>query len=214
MLKSVNVDIHVAEAIETTDLEENIPVMVNEDELGAVKADEPLDDDIIEHEKSLNKDPSLVTSHRKNSTGVDGACEQELLLDTPKVGSSNQDKIDADIDVCKQEAQECKVVTVWALVSLDSCLRSSLSSNDLKAVEGIFNRLDHLRKNIVKLEFGSYNTRSGNDVFCHDLQVKVAVDTSSLWDSARKYIWKFLGQDEWTLGDGTIFSVSRIHVKH
>ena len=81
-------------------------------------------------------------------------------------------------------------------------------------MEGIFYRLDHLRKNIVKLEFGSYNTRSGNDVFCHDLQVKVAVDTSSLWDSARKYTWKFLGQDEWTLGDGTIVSVSRIHVKH
>ena len=80
-------------------------------------------------------------------------------------------------------------------------------------MEGIFNRLDHLRKNIVKLEFGTYSTRSGNNVFCHDLHVKVSVDTSSLWDSARKYVWKFLGQDEWTLGDGTIVSVNRIHVK-
>ena len=57
------------------------------------------------------------------------------------------------------------------------------------------------------------NTRSGNNVFCHDLSVQVLVDSSGLWEGARKYIWKFMGQDEWTLADGTIVNVNRIHVK-
>ena len=62
---------------------------------------------------SLDKDPSIEISHGKNSTGVDGACGQELKVDTPKVDSLNLEKIDTNIDVCRQEAEECKVVTVW-----------------------------------------------------------------------------------------------------
>ena len=46
------------------------------------------------------------------------------------------------------------------------------------------------------------------------MSVSVEVDTSPLWDNARAYVWKFIGQDEWTFKDGMNVSVSRIHVKY
>ena len=145
-----------------------------------------------------------------NTSDTTGACGHENTISlTADIDSSNVNNDQNEVNANK----DCSFVTVWTLVSLDSCLRASLNADDLKAVESIFKRFDHLKKNIVELKIGTYSTRSGNGVYCHDLHVKVIVDTGGLWDGARKYIWKFMGQDEWTLSDGTIVSVNRIHTK-
>ena len=78
-------------------------------------------------------------------------------------------------------------------MKFDKSPHDVLSSNDLKTIEGIVNQHEHLRRNIRKLE--------------------LYVDTSSMWNSPRTYIWKFLGQDEWKLGNGTMVTICRIHVK-
>ena len=56
-----------------------------------------------------------------------------------------------------------------------------------------------MRRNILKIEFGEYSTRRDDNGFCHFLDVKLLIDTSRLWENARPYVWKFIGQDEWKL---------------
>ena len=103
--------------------------------------------------------------------------------------------------------------TVWALVTIDCSLQPNLSAQDLKRVEGILTRHDHLRRNIVKIDFGQYHTNRSDDGFCHKLDLKLKVDTSGLWENARPYIWKFFGQEEWKYADGMLITFNRIHVK-
>ena len=81
------------------------------------------------------------------------------------------------------------------------------------AIEGIVSRHDHLRKNVKHIEFGSYSSGRGSDGFHHRMSLKLSVDTSSLWDNPRMYVWKFLAQQEWKLGDGCLVTFNRIHVK-
>ena len=74
-------------------------------------------------------------------------------------------------------------------------------------VKGIVHRNDHMKKNVKSIEFGEYKTfRSRQEnLFDHSLWIRLLVDTSRLWEN---------GQQEWKLGDGTIMTANRIHVKY
>ena len=90
-----------------------------------------------------------------------------------------------------------------------------MKEQDFKYVESVVYRYDHLKQNVRKIEFGNYRTSVNNDkiTFDHSLSMKLIVDQSQLWSGARSYIWKFLGQYEWTKSDGTLMTINRIHVK-
>ena len=103
--------------------------------------------------------------------------------------------------------------TVWAQVSLEASQNPTFLAQDVKRVEEILTRYDHLRRNIVKIDFGQYSTTRNEDGFCHKLDLKLIVDTSRLWENARPYVWKFLGQQEWKYADGSLTTFNRIHVK-
>ena len=65
-------------------------------------------------------------------------------------------------------------------------------AQDVKQVEEILTHHDHLRKNLVKIDFEQYSTNRN----AKKLDFKSVVDTSVLWKNARTYLWKFLGQQE------------------
>ena len=106
-------------------------------------------------------------------------------------------------------------INVYSKVNFDCCPNDKLSSSDLKTFEGILFRHEHLRRNIKKVEYGHYSTRkdSNDGLFTHVLDMRLVVDTTRLWETGRSYIWKFTGQDEWKLANGTMVSVNRIHTK-
>ena len=83
-------------------------------------------------------------------------------------------------------------------------------------VKGIVHRNDHMKKNVKSIKFAEYRTfRSRQEnLFDHSLWIRLLVDTSQLWENGRSYIWKHLGQQEWKLGDGTVVTANRIHVKY
>ena len=122
-------------------------------------------------------------------------------------------EVQNDIEVNRPSVPE--MVTVYAKANFSQCTREALSSNDLKALEGIYYRSDHLRRNFRSVECGSYRShRSESEgLLDHVLDIKFTVDTSRLWENARSYTWKHLGQYEWKLNDGTIVTFNRIHVK-
>jgi len=106
-------------------------------------------------------------------------------------------------------------VVVHARVNIDSCPNQNLLDKHVKSVEGMIFHSDHLRRNIKKVEFLSYSSRHGdNQKFDLTVGPKLWVDPSNLWENARAYTWKHLGQSEWKLGDGSILTFNRIHVKY
>ena len=73
---------------------------------------------------------------------------------------------------------------------------------------------EHLRKNILKIQAGRQTNRKlRNGAFKHTLELRIVVRTGNLWENARKYIWRNLGQDMWTRKDGSTLTLDRIHVK-
>ena len=162
----------------------------------------------------------------------DTALEKEILDITIEKTIVDYNKIeDFDKDVeydCKDsniqeddsnDSKVDKTITetiVHAQIHFDQCQSSYLSQNHLQTIQGIIFRSDHLRRNVKHIEFGENRTyRSDHEnSFDHQIWIRLQVDSSNLWENARSYIWKHLGQQEWKLGDGTIVTANRIHVKY
>ena len=58
---------------------------------------------------------------------------------------------------------------------------------DLKSLEGVIFRQNHMKENIQKLEYGKYfsNRANNNQNFKHTIEVKLTVNTKKLWENAR-----------------------------
>ena len=141
--------------------------------------------------------------------------------DVAKVEVQSDTIVNTSVDVSVKELSENKVnessslkeQVVWATASFVS-KNSTLSANDIKRAERILTRHDHLRRNFLKFDFGQYSSSCVNGGYCHSLDMKIVVDLSSLWENARPYVWKFIGQEEWKYSDGMCITFDRIHVKH
>ena len=89
-----------------------------------------------------------------------------------------------------------------------------MTQSDADFVEGIVFGQNHLKGNISKLEFGQHFSRKfGQTDFKHSIELRIIVRTHNLWENARSYIWKHLGQFEWSTKDGAKVMLNRIHVK-
>ena len=88
---------------------------------------------------------------------------------------------------------------VYAEVSLDNSPNSSLLQADLRSIENLIFRQNHVRENVQNLENGQYfSIRARNQNFKHTIDIKLLVTKPNLWENARSYIWRHFGQHEWT----------------
>ena len=135
--------------------------------------------------------------------------------DVAKNDSFIDSKSDNKASELREGQNNSEMAVVHAQVSFADCPRESLSSKELTSVEGILFRLDHMKQNLKSKEFGRYITRRSDDGvnFTHTLDLKLFVATERLWETARSYIWRHMGQYTWTLHDGTQVTMNRIHVK-
>ena len=91
-----------------------------------------------------------------------------------------------------------------------------VTSNELKSVDGIIYRKEHLKQNIHSIKYGGYKmfrSSNGDQKYSHILQLKLFVRTGRLRETPQLYAWRHLGQDSWTLQDGTQITMNRIHMK-
>ena len=123
----------------------------------------------------------------------------------------SENKMDEKNTLVKNEPEES---LVFGVVSFNNSPNSSLSKSDLKSLEGLIFRQNHMKENILKLEYGEYfSKKSRNQSFSHTIEIKLLVSTKKLWENARSYIWRHFGQSEWENKDGTKLTVNRIHMK-
>jgi len=103
---------------------------------------------------------------------------------------------------------------VYATASLRNSPNSKVDQLYIDSIVQIAECKDHLRRNITKIEIGNIrNRRSGNNTFMHEVELLIQVDTSSLWEPGRTYLWKHLGNSSWKLSDGCEVSFIKIHHK-
>ena len=131
-----------------------------------------------------------------------------LISETVPVKETIMSPTDANVGNSSPKEQ-----VVWGVINFTCCQNAKLREQDLKRVEKIMNRYDHLKKNFVKIDFGQYSSNKIDNRFSHSLDMKLLVDVSNLWENARPYVWKFLGQEEWKYDDGMCITFDRIHVK-
>ena len=97
---------------------------------------------------------------------------------------------------------------------LEDSLNSCVENADVNDIIDIIDSKDHLRRNINKIRLGRIqNFDAGNSKFRHEIEFVFEVNSSYLWESARAYLWKHLGNSEWKLGDGRLLTFVRIHRK-
>ena len=105
-------------------------------------------------------------------------------------------------------------IIVYAQVNYNLCPESSLMDDNIKAIDKIIFRNNHMKNYVKSIEHGKiFNRRNKSNSFDHMLEIKLTVYTTRLWESARSFIWKQIGQDQWTLSDGSLVTFNRIHVK-
>ena len=157
------------------DIQAETAVLSNESEVQ--NDEESLDD--VDH-KALSTDV-IVEEPAESSKIASGKVAEVVkasIEDSSEKNIGQDDIAHVQNNADKSNGNESKPTTMWTLISLDKCGRSSLNSSDFRAVQEIFTRFEHLKKNIVKLEIGNFRSRRENEVFCHDLSMKVLVDSS------------------------------------
>ena len=131
-------------------------------------------------------------------------------IDSTEINGKGIDIVSAN-EVNNEKKEE---VLVFATAVFESTSLQILTQNEANFIERLVFRENHLKQNIVKLDFGPQNCKKlDNKPYKHSLDLNLSVRTSKLWEGPRSYIWKHLGQFEWTQSDGTKVVLNRIHVK-
>ena len=107
------------------------------------------------------------------------------------------------------------LVVVWATAVFEDSRREFLTQNDYDSLEKVLRGAKHLNENISTIEaLQQSNRKLRTGQFKHSLEIKLTVKTARLWENARSYIWRNLGQNIWTKRDGEKLSFAKIHVKY
>ena len=174
-------------------------------------------DDNTEHVDKITENSEFVSDTLGDTTETvvqveRDAIEENIKSNHVEVAENPSVEIDKVLMEIKIEVPEESII--HAEVSFDNSPNASLSQADLKFLEEIIFRLNHMRNNICRLDYGEYFTsKLRNQKFKHKLEIKLMVKTKNLWENARSYIWKHFGQHEWQHKDGTKLTMNRIHMK-
>ena len=105
------------------------------------------------------------------------------------------------------------VILVHATAIIDGSPNESLTNDERNAIVKIVRSKDHLTMNIEHVDYTYLSSRELRSKYKHTVGLTISVKTCNLWEGARSYIWKHLGRDTWTLGNGAEVNLVRIHQK-
>ena len=105
------------------------------------------------------------------------------------------------------------VVKIHATAVIDNSPNEAITNDDINSVSKILTNRDHLAQNIVNIEYTNVSTREFREKFKHSVGIVISVKTCNLWEGARSYIYRHTGRDTWTLRNGSVVNIARIHQK-
>ena len=112
-----------------------------------------------------------------------------------------------------RENQVPPVVMIHATAVIDDSPNAALTNDDINSLAKIIGSKDHLVNNVANFNYSYLSTKELRTKFKHTVGLVIHVKTCNLWEGARSYIWKHLGQDTWTLRNGSEVNIVKIHQK-
>ena len=106
------------------------------------------------------------------------------------------------------------VVQIRAIGVFDDSPDSDLGTDAIASMLKLIKHKEHLEHNVEKVEWKHLSSREFRaNRFKHTVEVVIYVKTANLWEGARSYLWKHLGGETWTRGNGTVISLAKMHEK-
>ena len=106
------------------------------------------------------------------------------------------------------------IVTIHATAVLEDSPFSTLMQEEVDSLVRFVTNKEHLARNIENIVYDHLSSREFRSTrFKHTVALKLIVKTANLWEGPRNYLWKHIGQDTWTRGNGTLINIVRIHQK-
>ena len=187
-----------------------------------------LDKHVNAEEVMLTMKDSALTDHGatdvgdhtiENKNSVITVVAEEVKSTDADVTVESTEVVDKEITEDENVEKEAKLVrpaleTVYATAVFGKTFVSKITDTEIAALHRILGTKEHLNRNIVSLNLGQVQSyRQQDGTYEHLLQIMIHVNTASLWESSRSYIFHHLGRDIWNLRDGTEISLKRIHQK-
>ena len=117
----------------------------------------------------------------------------ETKVDVISIETVSSDSVPGS-EIVKQDEE----VIVYAIAVIDNSME-----NDFNSLEKLVYREKHLKENISLVQFEEYISREkGNGRFKHSIEMRLIVRTSKLWEGPRSYVYRHVGQTDWSTGNG------------
>ena len=106
------------------------------------------------------------------------------------------------------------VAAIYAIGVFDDSPDKDLGMDAIASLFKLIKHKDHLENNVERIEWKHLSSREFRaNKYKHTAEVIIHVKTASLWEGARSYLWKHLGGETWTRGNGTVISLAKMHQK-
>jgi hypothetical protein len=193
---------------------EAVDEIVNEsdDKLDEIEVDKEFNDEpcVAEEATELDTTESAETNTETTEKGIDKVLNENVETnDGDETPNEN-----ATEEAINMVAAVPTIAVVHATAIFEDCPSSVVTQDEIDSLVRFLTSKDHLSRNIDNIVYNVLSSREfRNERFKHTVQVQLNVKTANLWESARGYIWKHLGADSWTRGNGTRMTLVRIHQK-
>ena len=144
---------------------------------------------------------------------------EEIIFEKPVFATIEVEKVSpvksADENVRASEPVIPPIATIHATAVIEDSPNFNLDNEELESLQRFIASKEHLVRNVANLEFKYLSSREfRSNKFKHTIEVKIHVKTENLWEGARNYIWKHLGDENtWSRGNGSRITLVRRHQK-
>ena len=106
------------------------------------------------------------------------------------------------------------VVQISAIGIFEDSPNRDLGRDAVASLFKLIKHKEHLENNVENIEWKHLSSREFRDNrFKHTFEIVIHVKTANLWEGARAYLWKHIGGETWTRGNGTVISLAKMHQK-
>ena len=211
--------------IENEDQESDDVIPCNENNTEAVEAEvEIVQVEVQDIQLEIDQREGIIDNADKNEVQEEAVelvedLHQGSSLQTVKASDSNEtgtvgELVDNADNTHRATEPMPEVVVIHGTAVIEDSPFNTLVQEELESLVRFVTSKEHLRINIENIEYIHMSTREfRNNKFKHIVELKLSVRTSSLWESPRSYIWRHIGRDTWTRGNGASINVTKIHQK-
>ena len=157
-------------------------------------------------EKVTEEIQDFLDKHKVAEKAVTGLMVTDKVIEKSGDVEANE-SVMSDIEVPA-------VVQISAIGIFEDSPNRDLGRDAVASLFKLIKHKEHLENNVENIEWKHLSSREFRDNrFKHTVEIVIHVKTANLWEGARAYLWKHIGGETWTRGNGTVISLAKMHQK-